>query len=182
MLLAMKDEAGDNLNDDENDFMLDNAYGDDMLEKLTHAVIMMAHIQLAYDKVDAEPKYDAEAILKVGLSKSQTSQDTEDTSEDAKEGRLKIKDEMIQLDYEKLNALYDTYVPKKEPSAEQTYFSTPSTSDVSPESSIKMSSKHMTRSMKMISNFIDKFIGMVRFGNDHFKTITGYGDYVQGIS
>ncbi|GJZ87631.1 hypothetical protein Tco_0659241 [Tanacetum coccineum] len=50
-------------------------------------------------------------------------------SEDAKESRLKMKDKMIQLDYEKLNALYDTFVPQQEISIEQTYFSTPSTSN-----------------------------------------------------
>ncbi|GKB52638.1 hypothetical protein Tco_0903391 [Tanacetum coccineum] len=31
MLLAMKDEAGSNLKDEENDFMLDNSYGDETL-------------------------------------------------------------------------------------------------------------------------------------------------------
>ncbi|GKA74541.1 integrase, catalytic region, zinc finger, CCHC-type containing protein [Tanacetum coccineum] len=28
--------------------------------------------------------------------------------------------------------------------------------------------------------FIEKFMGTVHFGNDHFAAITGYGDYVQG--
>ncbi|GJV11105.1 hypothetical protein Tco_1352646 [Tanacetum coccineum] len=42
MLLAMKDEAGSNLKDEENDFMLDNSYEDETLEELTVAVIMMA--------------------------------------------------------------------------------------------------------------------------------------------
>ncbi|GJR28639.1 zinc finger, CCHC-type containing protein [Tanacetum coccineum] len=39
MLLAMKDEAGSNLKDEENDFMLDNSYGDETLEELTVAAI-----------------------------------------------------------------------------------------------------------------------------------------------
>ncbi|GKA56406.1 ribonuclease H-like domain-containing protein [Tanacetum coccineum] len=34
MLLAMKDEAGSNLKDEENDFMLDNSYADETLEEL----------------------------------------------------------------------------------------------------------------------------------------------------
>ncbi|GKA02374.1 hypothetical protein Tco_0675039 [Tanacetum coccineum] len=38
MLLAMKDEAGSNLKDEENDFMLDSSYGDETLEELTVAV------------------------------------------------------------------------------------------------------------------------------------------------
>ncbi|GJU63285.1 hypothetical protein Tco_1245120 [Tanacetum coccineum] len=34
---TMKDEAGSNLNDEENDFILDNSYGDETLEELTAA-------------------------------------------------------------------------------------------------------------------------------------------------
>ncbi|GJW08925.1 retrovirus-related pol polyprotein from transposon TNT 1-94 [Tanacetum coccineum] len=41
MLLAMKVEVGSNLNDEENYFMLDNAYGDETLEVLTAAVISL---------------------------------------------------------------------------------------------------------------------------------------------
>ncbi|GJY93451.1 retrovirus-related pol polyprotein from transposon TNT 1-94, partial [Tanacetum coccineum] len=40
-------------------------------------------------------------------------------------------------------------------------------------------SKHMTGNLQLLRNFIEKFIGTVRFGNDHFTAITGYGDYVQ---
>ncbi|GKB55033.1 hypothetical protein Tco_0905786 [Tanacetum coccineum] len=38
-------------------------------------------------------------------------------------------------------------------------------------------SKHMTGNQKLLRNFIKKFIGTIRFRNDHFA---GYGDYVQG--
>ncbi|GJZ03458.1 retrovirus-related pol polyprotein from transposon TNT 1-94, partial [Tanacetum coccineum] len=41
-------------------------------------------------------------------------------------------------------------------------------------------SNHMTGDRTLLANFIEKFIGTVRFGNDHFAAITGYGDYVQG--
>ncbi|GKE51134.1 hypothetical protein Tco_1486290 [Tanacetum coccineum] len=67
MLLTMKDEAVGSLNEKENDFMLDISYGDDTLEELSVAVIMMAHIQPADDNADDEPKYDAEAISKVRI-------------------------------------------------------------------------------------------------------------------
>ncbi|GKD15584.1 hypothetical protein Tco_1199991 [Tanacetum coccineum] len=40
-------------------------------------------------------------------------------------------------------------------------------------------SKHMTGNLQLL-NFVEKFIGTVRFGNDHFTAITGYGDFVQG--
>ncbi|GKA37288.1 hypothetical protein Tco_0723853 [Tanacetum coccineum] len=54
---------------------------------------------------------------------------SKETLEDAKEIRLKMKDKMIQLDYEKLNALYETFVPQTEILIEQTYLLTPSTSN-----------------------------------------------------
>ncbi|GKB52637.1 hypothetical protein Tco_0903390 [Tanacetum coccineum] len=57
------------------------------------------------------------------------SPDSEETLEDAKESRLKMRNKMVKLNHEKLNALYETFVPQKEPSAEQTYFSIPSTSN-----------------------------------------------------
>ncbi|GJY58026.1 hypothetical protein Tco_0457918 [Tanacetum coccineum] len=39
-------------------------------------------------------------------------------------------------------------------------------------------SKHMTGNRSKLKNFMEKFIGTVRFGNDHFGAIMGYGDYV----
>ncbi|GJY88095.1 integrase, catalytic region, zinc finger, CCHC-type containing protein [Tanacetum coccineum] len=41
-------------------------------------------------------------------------------------------------------------------------------------------SKHMTRDRSRLKNFMKRFIGTVRFGNDHFGAIIGYGDYVIG--
>nr|GEW26033.1 integrase, catalytic region, zinc finger, CCHC-type, peptidase aspartic, catalytic [Tanacetum cinerariifolium] len=43
-------------------------------------------------------------------------------------------------------------------------------------------SKHMTGDRSWLMNFMKKFIGTVRFGNDHFGAIMGYGDYVIGDS
>ncbi|GJT11279.1 retrovirus-related pol polyprotein from transposon TNT 1-94 [Tanacetum coccineum] len=43
-------------------------------------------------------------------------------------------------------------------------------------------SKHMTRDRSWLKNFVKKFIGTVKFGNDHFGAIMGYGDYVIGES
>ncbi|GJS96196.1 putative reverse transcriptase domain-containing protein [Tanacetum coccineum] len=43
-------------------------------------------------------------------------------------------------------------------------------------------SKHMTGDCSRLRNFVKKFIGTVRFGNDHFGAIMGYGDYVIGDS
>ncbi|GJU66473.1 retrovirus-related pol polyprotein from transposon TNT 1-94 [Tanacetum coccineum] len=41
-------------------------------------------------------------------------------------------------------------------------------------------SKHMTGDQSLLKNFIEKFKGTVRFGNDNFAAIKGYGDYIQG--
>ncbi|GJR63342.1 hypothetical protein Tco_1505504 [Tanacetum coccineum] len=41
-------------------------------------------------------------------------------------------------------------------------------------------SKHMTGDRALLRNFVEKFIGTVRFGNVNFASITGYGDYIHG--
>ncbi|GJY67362.1 retrovirus-related pol polyprotein from transposon TNT 1-94 [Tanacetum coccineum] len=43
-------------------------------------------------------------------------------------------------------------------------------------------SKHMIWDRSWLKNFVKKFIRTVRFGNDHFGAIMGYGDYVIGDS
>ncbi|GJR62578.1 retrovirus-related pol polyprotein from transposon TNT 1-94, partial [Tanacetum coccineum] len=40
--------------------------------------------------------------------------------------------------------------------------------------------KHMTGNLKLLCNFVEKFLGTVRFGNDEFAPILGYGDLIQG--
>ncbi|GJS74836.1 retrovirus-related pol polyprotein from transposon TNT 1-94 [Tanacetum coccineum] len=41
-------------------------------------------------------------------------------------------------------------------------------------------SKHMTENLKLLTNFVEKFLGMVKFGYDQIAPILGYGDLVQG--
>nr|GEW87625.1 reverse transcriptase domain-containing protein [Tanacetum cinerariifolium] len=41
-------------------------------------------------------------------------------------------------------------------------------------------SKHMTGNLKLLINFVEKFLGTVKFGNDHIAPILRYGDLVQG--
>nr|GFB12987.1 hypothetical protein [Tanacetum cinerariifolium] len=38
----------------------------------------------------------------------------------------------------------------------------------------------MTSNLKLLCNFVEIFLGTVRFGNDQFVPILGYGDFVQG--
>nr|GEZ17227.1 retrovirus-related Pol polyprotein from transposon TNT 1-94 [Tanacetum cinerariifolium] len=40
--------------------------------------------------------------------------------------------------------------------------------------------KHMTRDRYQLINFVQKFLGTVKFGNDHVEKIMGYGDYQIG--
>nr|GFA24659.1 integrase, catalytic region, zinc finger, CCHC-type, peptidase aspartic, catalytic [Tanacetum cinerariifolium] len=39
---------------------------------------------------------------------------------------------------------------------------------------------HMTGNLKLLINFVEKFVEMVKFGNDQIAPILGYGDLVQG--
>ncbi|GKF29501.1 hypothetical protein Tco_0095843 [Tanacetum coccineum] len=64
MLVAMKDEAGSNLSNKENDFMLNTSYGED-LEELTATVMLMARLQLADDTAQNVSSYDAKAVSQV---------------------------------------------------------------------------------------------------------------------
>nr|GEX38214.1 hypothetical protein [Tanacetum cinerariifolium] len=41
-------------------------------------------------------------------------------------------------------------------------------------------SKHMTEDCSQLINFVQKFLGTVKFGNDHVAKIMGYGDYKIG--
>nr|GFC05469.1 integrase, catalytic region, zinc finger, CCHC-type, peptidase aspartic, catalytic [Tanacetum cinerariifolium] len=41
-------------------------------------------------------------------------------------------------------------------------------------------SKHMTGNRALLTNFVEKFLGTVRFGNNDFAVIAGHGDVVIG--
>ncbi|GJV45241.1 retrovirus-related pol polyprotein from transposon TNT 1-94 [Tanacetum coccineum] len=198
MFLAMKDEVRSNLNNEENDFMLDNSYGEETMEELTAAAIsevnasskvheqltkkdfkdqenwylediidleekLSSHDRIVYKMgqstqtihmlgkkpnkvydhflkaglcynnpkrlkkaIAAQPKmYDGEMLHSAKLKFD--SPDSEKTLEDAEESRLKMRNKMVQINYGKLNALYETFVPQQEFSVEQIYFSIPST-------------------------------------------------------
>ncbi|GJT02425.1 retrovirus-related pol polyprotein from transposon TNT 1-94 [Tanacetum coccineum] len=74
--------------------------------------------------IAAQPKmYDGEKLHSAKLVID--SPDSEETLEDAKESRLKMRNKMVQINYAKLNALYKTFVPQQDFSVEQTYFSIP---------------------------------------------------------
>nr|GFD05013.1 hypothetical protein [Tanacetum cinerariifolium] len=114
--------------------------------------------------IAAQPKmYDGELIPSNKLVIHST--DSEETLEDAEESQNKIRHKMVQIDYEKLNALYKTFVPQQELSAEQIYFSILSTSDNGSQSkdvpskstSLKMPTE--SRLLTMIDTLGDTIIG-----------------------
>ncbi|GJY16241.1 hypothetical protein Tco_0386663 [Tanacetum coccineum] len=91
--------------------------------------------------IAAQPKmYHGEMLQSTKLKID--SPNSEETLEDAEESRLKMRNKMVQLDYGKLNALYETFVPKKESYArkvsnpeEKTNSSKPVTSHSIPKTS-----------------------------------------------
>ncbi|GJY72808.1 hypothetical protein Tco_0477239 [Tanacetum coccineum] len=87
------------------------------------------------------------------------------TLEDAKDSRLKMRNKMVQLDYGKLNALYEIFVPQNEPSVEQTYFSIPSTSNECSESNEVMSDLQIPK-MPKESKLLKMFEKMALAIND----------------
>nr|GEU58876.1 hypothetical protein [Tanacetum cinerariifolium] len=61
------DEARSNLNNEENDSMLDTSYGEETMEELTAAVMLMARIKPADGNAETLPLYDAKAVkIKAG--------------------------------------------------------------------------------------------------------------------
>ncbi|GKE39365.1 hypothetical protein Tco_1462770 [Tanacetum coccineum] len=78
--------------------------------------------------IAAQPKmYHGEMIYSTKLNID--SPNSKKNLEDTEESRLKMRNKMVQLDYGKLNALYEIFVPQNEPFVEQTYFPIPSTSN-----------------------------------------------------
>ncbi|GJW78935.1 retrovirus-related pol polyprotein from transposon TNT 1-94 [Tanacetum coccineum] len=339
MLLAMKYEAGSILNDEENDFMVDNSYGEETMEEIIVAVMLMAQIQPVDGNAETVPSYDAKAVSEVNVSSKvheqvshvkcktiiQTSDDDQidsniifddpyvennggtsehdsnahdeyheiqmlaynvqreaENKKQLNNGQVRkgASDDIVDLE-EKLscndrivykmgqsiptihmlgkkpNKVYDPFLkaglgypasqmssrraiaqhkqkkmydgerlhsakftidsPDLEETLEDPEESVESSNSVRrpksndtkskdrvlknnndkrPSSHVrKMSSsviqlvlwivdsgclKHMTGNLQLLCNFVEKFIGTVHFGNDHFAAITGYGDYVQG--
>nr|GEZ11252.1 hypothetical protein [Tanacetum cinerariifolium] len=121
---------------------------------------------------------------------------------------IKQKINISLIDYSKLNKIKEDFgkcfVTKKELSAEQALWL--KHSNYNPEISIKSHTpvrieahselskvvqivlwyldsalfKHITENRSKLINFVNKFLGTVRFGNDHIAKIMGYGDYQMG--
>ncbi|GJU42822.1 putative leucine-rich repeat domain-like protein [Tanacetum coccineum] len=111
MLLAMKDEAGSNLTNEENDFMLDSSYGEDTLKELTAIVMLMAQLQLADDNTKNVASYDAKAVSEVNASsKVHEQHETQLEKKTFKERENQYLEDIVYLE-EKLSS-YDRIVYK----------------------------------------------------------------------
>ncbi|GJZ67494.1 hypothetical protein Tco_0630734 [Tanacetum coccineum] len=117
--------------------------------------------------IEAQPKiYNGKNLnnnkLKIDLP------DYEETFEDVEESRLKMKDKMIPLNYLKLNKLYESFVPQMKISVKQTYLSPPTTSNVSPKSSLKkldLPPKKMPNESQLLKLFVNLDNEIKELGN-----------------
>nr|GEV51148.1 retrovirus-related Pol polyprotein from transposon TNT 1-94 [Tanacetum cinerariifolium] len=88
---AMKDEAESNLNNEENDFMLDTSYGEETMEELTDAVMLMARIQLADGNAETVPSYDAKAVSELKIASHMLRASAVNNLKDENEKNIKLE-------------------------------------------------------------------------------------------
>ncbi|GJX00948.1 retrovirus-related pol polyprotein from transposon TNT 1-94 [Tanacetum coccineum] len=106
--------------------------------------------------------------------------DREETLTVEKESRSVLNRDLVRpYDYTKLNSLYEIF----KPSTQEYHVQFAHANEIIQlilfivDSGCK---KHMTGNLKLLCNFVEKYLGTVRFGNDQFAPILGYGDLVQG--
>nr|GEV16814.1 retrovirus-related Pol polyprotein from transposon TNT 1-94 [Tanacetum cinerariifolium] len=110
--------------------------------------------------------------------------DSGETLEDTEESRLKMRNKMVQINYGKLNVLYETFVPQQDFSMKQTYFLIPSTSTKGSES------KAVTSNLPILKMPKEKSSNSVRrpkskgtnLKNKVLKNTKSSSAYVQKIS
>nr|GEU74180.1 reverse transcriptase domain-containing protein [Tanacetum cinerariifolium] len=164
-LLSQAQVADVVLHDDQQDFLADRLeemdYDED-LQLQTTSNFKAGHVD-AYDS-DCDDEETACAIFMANLSSAGTvngntigqSYDSELLSEESSLAQDKYIEEIVDL--EKAKKKLENIVYKVDSG----------------------SSKHMTGQRDKLINFVSKFIDTVRFGNDHFAAIIGYGDLELG--
>ncbi|GJS17986.1 retrovirus-related pol polyprotein from transposon TNT 1-94 [Tanacetum coccineum] len=201
MLLAVKNEAVSHLSNEENDFMLDNAYGEESLDELTASIMLMAPLQPADRNTDTVPSYDQK-----GYDDQIDSSIIFDDPFVDNNGGIPCGNDVFLNSHEKCVAHHTL---SRKSSVKRVLFTSPlatqsknlSTTSVVTKSRLSVAktltatskviqlvlwivdsgcSKHMTGNFQLLINFVEKFMGTVRFRNDYFTAITGYEDYVQG--
>ncbi|GKC90994.1 hypothetical protein Tco_1151643, partial [Tanacetum coccineum] len=86
--------------------------------------------------------------------------DYEETLKEAEESRLKMEGKMIQVNYAKLNSLYETFVSRTELYVEQNFFLTPFTSNVTPKTTRPQNSSSPPKEMPKISKLLKMFANL----------------------
>ncbi|GJY37257.1 retrovirus-related pol polyprotein from transposon TNT 1-94 [Tanacetum coccineum] len=106
--------------------------------------------------------------------------DREETLTLEKESRSKLNKDLVRpYDDTKLNSLYEIFKPASQEYHEQLAHA----NEIVQLILFIVDSgctKHMTGNLTLLCNFVEKYLGTVRFGNDQFDPILGYGDLVQG--
>nr|GEU30209.1 retrovirus-related Pol polyprotein from transposon TNT 1-94 [Tanacetum cinerariifolium] len=113
--------------------------------------------------------------------------DREETLTLAEEIRSKLNKDFVRpYDYTKLNSLDEIFKPAPQGNHEQLVHANENDSlafvhKLKQEMHVDLKcTKHMTGNLKLLRNFVEKYLAIVRFGNDQFAPILGYGDLVQG--
>ncbi|GJZ07206.1 integrase, catalytic region, zinc finger, CCHC-type containing protein [Tanacetum coccineum] len=189
MLLAMNDEAGSNLSNEENDFMLDTSYGDD-LEELTATSVGSSNSVRRPKSKDNQSSKTINAVVNDGLNILCISYGL-DVFLHSRE-KCVARNALTRKSSVK-RALFTSPVTAKSKGLGATSVVAKSRFSVAktPTATNKVihlvlwivdsgCSNYMTGNLQLLRNFIEKFMGTIRFRNDHFAAITGYGDYVQG--
>nr|GEW19840.1 hypothetical protein [Tanacetum cinerariifolium] len=106
--------------------------------------------------------------------------DREETLNLEKEIRSKLNKDLVKpYDYTKQNSLYENFKPASQEYHDQLAHAN---EIVQPILFIVDSgyTKHITDNLKLLCNFVEKYLGTVLFANDQFAPILGHGDLVQG--
>nr|GEV33149.1 integrase, catalytic region, zinc finger, CCHC-type, peptidase aspartic, catalytic [Tanacetum cinerariifolium] len=211
ILLAIKDEAKSNLKNKENDFLLDNSFGEETMEELTDLVMLMARIQPSDGNDETVPSYDAKTVSEVNASSKFNEQvnnvkriESSNSVRRQKSKATKSKDRLLKSKIDKRpfahvrkmsssvkRSLFTTHIAVKSKNLRATSAVVKSRLSLAetPTAINKViplvlwivnsgCSKHMTSNLQLPKNFVEKFIGTIRFRNDRFAAITGYGVYV----
>nr|GEV53784.1 hypothetical protein [Tanacetum cinerariifolium] len=152
VLLALKDEAERNLNNEENDFMLDTSYGEETMEELTVAVMNSNVMRALFTTLVTVKSKNLGATSVVAKS------------------RLSV-----------VTTPKATNKSPKSNTAQSLPSETKSRIRVRSTSNTPITTQKWVAKLSILSSaFVLCDEGTVCFGNDHFAAITGYGDYVQG--
>nr|GEU97444.1 hypothetical protein [Tanacetum cinerariifolium] len=158
-------------------------------------IALEKHIKELNNKAQQlEPKlYDGNVLQKTNAIVIRNSKETLMLAEESRSKMLlKQKDPMMPekkvntkpVDYTVLNQLsqdFETrFVPQTELSAEQVFWFQNLVVQIVLWYLDSGCSKHMTEDRSQLTNFVDKFLGTVKFGNDHVEKIMVYGDYQIG--